>query len=435
MARDETTASPPVRVVVDDRERGCAAVLALAAMPEVACEFRRLDLGDYRVDGCLLVERKTLTDLVASITDGRLFRQAYALATHEARPLLILEGTAAEIADCGMRREAIQGALVTVTVVWGVPVLRALDGAESARLMLYAARQLRRAATGMVFRPGRRPRGRKRAQLRVLLGLPGIGKTRAERLLDAFGTVEAVMTAGAKALTDVAGIGADTAAGIRWAVGAAADEKGGHGGAAKKGGHGGAAKEGGHGGAAPTYDPAIHHRRSIRLDGYDYAREGAYYVTVCAEERQRLFGHVIEGHMVLNDAGRMVQAVWDELPAHYPGVGIDMFVVMPDHIHGIVYLGAGRCARSAGFRPDDTPATAGMSLPDVVNRFKTMTTKRYADGVKQSGWPRFPGTLWQRNYYEHIVRNDADLNRIREYIRNNPVAVGAVPPCPPEHLS
>ena len=404
MARDESMAPLPVRVVVDDRERGCAAALALEAMPDVACECRRLDLGDYLVDGQLLVERKTLTDLVASITDGRLFRQAYALATHEARPLLILEGAAAEIADCGMRREAIQGALVTVTVVWGVPVLRALDGAESARLMLYAARQLRRAATGMVFRPGRRPRGRKRAQLRVLLGLPGIGQKRAERLLDAFGTVAAVVTAGPKALRAVEGIGKDTAAGIRWAVGGGAADDG----------------EGRARGPAPTYDPAIHHRRSIRLDGYDYAREGAYYVTVCAEKRQRLFGQVIDGHMVLNDAGRMVQAVWDELPAHYPGVGIDTVVVMPDHIHGIVCLGAGRGVHSAGFRPDDTQETAGMSLPDVINRFKTLTTKRYADGVKQSGWPRFPGTLWQRNYYEHIIRDYDAFVRISQYIKENP---------------
>lgn len=226
MARDESTAAPPVRVLVDDRERRCAAALALDAMPGVVCEFRRLELGDYLVDDQLLVERKTLTDLVASIKDGRLFRQAYALATRGTRSLLILEGAAAEIADCGMRREAIQGALVTVSVVWGVPVLRALDGAESARLMLYAARQLRRAATEMVFRPGHRPRGRKRAQFRVLQGLPGIGKTRAERLLDQFGTVEAVMTADPKALRAVEGIGKDTAAGIRWAVGGTAGEEG-----------------------------------------------------------------------------------------------------------------------------------------------------------------------------------------------------------------
>jgi len=170
------------------------------------------------------------------------------------------------------------------------------------------------------------------------------------------------------------------------------------------------------------YNPRIHHRRSIRVDGYDYARAGAYYVTLCTEDRRPFFGTMVGGRMMLNDAGRMVQAVWDELPAHYPGVGIDLFVVMPDHIHGIVYLGAGRRASSAGFRRDDTPAMAEMSLPDVVNRFKTLTTKRYADGVRQSGWPRFPGTLWQRNYFEHIVRDTTDLNRIREYIQNNPVA-------------
>jgi ERCC4-type nuclease len=216
--------APPVvvPVVVDDRERGGAAALALAAMPEVVCEVRRLDLGDYEVDGQLLVERKRLPDLVASIEDGRLFRQACRLARSTLRPLLLLEGSAAELAGCRMRREAIQGALITVSLVWGIPVLRAVDGAESARLMLFAARQLRRAAGGAVFRPGRRPRGKKRAQLRVLQGLPGVGKMRAERLLAAFGTVEAVMAATEPALREVEGIGAETAAGIRWAVGAGA---------------------------------------------------------------------------------------------------------------------------------------------------------------------------------------------------------------------
>lgn len=96
-------------------------------------------------------------------------------------------------------------------------------GAESARLMLFAAQQLRRAATGAVFRPGARPKGKKRAQLRVLQGLPGIGKKRAEHLLECFGTVEAVMAADVKELTAAAGIGRDTAAAIRWAVGEAAE--------------------------------------------------------------------------------------------------------------------------------------------------------------------------------------------------------------------
>ena len=89
------------------------------------------------------------------------------------------------------------------------------------------------------------------------------------------------------------------------------------------------------------------HRRSIRLRGYDYTRRGAYFVTVCTQDRRRLFGTVVNGRMVLNDAGRMVKTVWDELPGHYPGVDVDEFVVMPDHIHGVVRLtgvGAGPCA-------------------------------------------------------------------------------------------
>lgn len=109
--------------------------------------------------------------------------------------------------------------------------------------------------------------------------------------------------------------------------------------------------------------------------------------------------------MISNDAGTMIQTVWGEIPIPYNGTEIDQFVVMPNHIHGIIIIGAGN--------------TETLSLPDVVHRFKTMTTKRYADGVKQYGWPPFPGRLWQRNYWEHIVRNEIGLNGIREYIRNN----------------
>jgi REP element-mobilizing transposase RayT len=154
--------------------------------------------------------------------------------------------------------------------------------------------------------------------------------------------------------------------------------------------------------------------------------------------------------MRLNDAGKMIQAVWDEIPAYYPGIDIDAFIVMPNHIHGIVVIvGAARCGRPDTTAPrgrsDEghpqggaptavTPAGVGLSFPDVVHRFKTMTTKRYADGVKQNGWPPFPGKLWQRNYWEHIVRNEPELNRIREYVHNNPAQweldklfVGAAP--------
>jgi len=176
------------------------------------------------------------------------------------------------------------------------------------------------------------------------------------------------------------------------------------------------------------YDPAKHHRRSIRLRGYDYTQTGAYFVTICTHDRQCLFGEIVDGQMVLNDAGRMVETVWNEIPIHYYGVDIDAFQIMPNHIHGIVLLvGAGPCAcphtvkpPRAGMGQPQGVAPTGLSLPDVMHRFKTMTTKRYIDGVKQHKWPRFNGKLWQRNYWEHIVRDEQELFRIRQYIINNP---------------
>ena len=188
------------------------------------------------------------------------------------------------------------------------------------------------------------------------------------------------------------------------------------------------------------FDPERHHRRSIRLKGYDYTQPGAYFITICTQDRAYLFGEVVDGEMRLNNAGRMVQDVWNDLPTFYPGVQTDAFIVMPNHIHGIIILvGAGpRACPNPGPRacpnpgcPDEMgqPRDMGqprgvaptMSLPDVVHRFKTMTTKRYIDGVKQFGWTPFRGRLWQRNYYEHIIRNEESLNRIREYILTNPM--------------
>jgi len=149
---------------------------------------------------------------------------------------------------------------------------------------------------------------------------------------------------------------------------------------------------------------------------------------ICTQNRECLFGEIEDGEMVLNEAGRMVQIIWDEMRENYPGVETDEFVIMPNHIHGIVVLvGAGpRACPDIGPRacPDigqPQGVAPTLSLPDIVHRFKTMSTKRYTDGVKQSGWPPYPGKLWQRNYYEHIIRNENELNRIREYIQNNPL--------------
>lgn len=175
-----------------------------------------------------------------------------------------------------------------------------------------------------------------------------------------------------------------------------------------------------------AFNPDIHHRRSIRLRGYDYSQAGMYFVTVCTQGRLCLFGDIADGVMNLNDSGKMVRATWDEIPAHYAGVEIDRFAVMPNHVHGIITLvGATPCGcpDSCGcpeFGQAQGPAPTGMSLPDLVHRFKTMTTKRYSDGVKRNDWQPFDGKLWQRNYYEHIIRNEEAYLKIAEYIQTNP---------------
>ena len=215
---------PPFRVTVDDREAGSGTVEALRDLAEVDLIVERLPLGDYAWDDRLLFERKTLIDLAASLKDGRLLRQASRLAAAPMRSVLILEGTARDLAASGMRREAIQGALVTITVVLGIPLLRAKDPAESARLMRYTARQCRalrdvstRSAHPRHF-PAKRPKGKRKTQLHILQGLPGIGPKRAHRLLERFGSVEAALTATDEELASVSGLGPHTADVIRWAV-------------------------------------------------------------------------------------------------------------------------------------------------------------------------------------------------------------------------
>ena len=181
-----------------------------------------------------------------------------------------------------------------------------------------------------------------------------------------------------------------------------------------------------------SFDPERHHRRSIRLPGYDYAGPGAYFVTICTQGRVCLFGEIVEGKLFPNDAGRMVQAVWDELPVQFLGISVDAFVVMPNHIHGIIVWTAPVGAPLVGAQ-SDTPTTTGVgatgqgattrvapTLGDVVGAYKSLTTLGYVRGVKTMGWQAFPGRLWQRNYFEHVIRDETSLGRIREYIANNP---------------
>ncbi|OHE89318.1 MAG: hypothetical protein A3G75_00655 [Verrucomicrobia bacterium RIFCSPLOWO2_12_FULL_64_8] len=207
-----------VRIVADDRENAGGVIAELRGRPDVALEVRRLGSGDFVVEERFAVERKTLADFARSVIDARLFKQAAALAQGRHRGLLILEGRAADQGDGGVSREALQGALVTVSVFYGLAVLRARDAAETARLLVYLGRQAQQFAHGGLHRPGYRPKGKRARQLFVLQGLPGVGPGRAARLLERFGSVQAVAAATATDLATVDGIGGTTAAKIRWAL-------------------------------------------------------------------------------------------------------------------------------------------------------------------------------------------------------------------------
>ena len=208
----------PVTVIADDRESKSEVIQFLSEMKNVSVGIKRLSLGDYLVDNRLVFERKTLNDFARSIVDGRLFRQAIRLAGVKYKSVLILEGTAKELSQTGVSREAMQGALITISLLLGIPVLRSKMPFESACLILYAARQIRSITKGVFLRRGYRPGGKRREQLFILQGLPGVGSERAARLLDAFGSVEAVVTATGEELQSVAGIGKHIAEKIRWAV-------------------------------------------------------------------------------------------------------------------------------------------------------------------------------------------------------------------------
>jgi REP-associated tyrosine transposase len=175
----------------------------------------------------------------------------------------------------------------------------------------------------------------------------------------------------------------------------------------------------------------IHRRRSLRLKGYDYGMAGAYFVTICTQDRACLFGDVVDGAMRLSEAGEMVATLWDGLAARFSGVEIDQFVVMPNHLHGILVLDADavdttterattRVAPTDGDLVGAPLVGAPARLGDVVGAFKSLATVGYIAGVKTRGWPEFRSRLWQRNYYEHVIRDEGAFNRIRRYVDENP---------------
>ena len=211
-------ADNPIRIIADDREVAGGVLGELAARSDVELEVRRLEAADFLVEGSFAVERKTLRDFAASVIDTRLFKQAARLAQNGRRAILILEGTLSGDGNAGISREALQGALITVSVFYGLAVLRSRDSSETARLLIYLGRQAQRFASGSLPRPGYRPKGKRARQLFVLQGLPGIGPGRAKLLLEHFGSVENVTKASASELAALDGIGDTTAAKIRWAL-------------------------------------------------------------------------------------------------------------------------------------------------------------------------------------------------------------------------
>lgn len=176
-----------------------------------------------------------------------------------------------------------------------------------------------------------------------------------------------------------------------------------------------------------TYDPERHRRRSIRLKGYDYAQPGAYFVTIVTQGRVCPFGNVVNGEMRLNGFGRIVEWTWHDLPNHVAGIVPDAFVVMPNHVHGVVVLtdtvvvvraGSGLVGASSGLvgAGSEPAPTRRHSLPEIIRQFKTFSARRINQYRQVQGVP-----VWQRNYYEHLVRDDEAMDRIREYIVNNPL--------------
>jgi putative transposase len=217
------------------------------------------------------------------------------------------------------------------------------------------------------------------------------------------------------------------------------------------------------------FDPNKHNRRSIRLPSHDYSQTGEYFVTLCVQNRECLFGGIENGKMHINDAGRMVEKWHLELANKFTNVKIDEFIVMPNHFHSVVIIvpfhSVGADLRVCPSQINDAYTTgehAGSPLRDtetntndgtvdgryktgerngegehtgsplqetpnhgnlstIMQWFKTMTTNEYIRNVKTKNWTPFAGKLWQRNFYEHINRDEKELFRIRQYIRNNPL--------------
>ncbi len=155
-----------------------------------------------------------------------------------------------------------------------------------------------------------------------------------------------------------------------------------------------------------VYNPEKHNRQSIRLKGYDYSNAGAYFITLCIQDREKFLSNVSDSSVDLTIAGNMIEKWWLELINKYPNIDLDEYIIMPDHFHGIIWI-----------KNYETE----INIPRILQWFKAMSTNEYIRNVKENNWKPFNKKLWQRNYYEHIIKNEKPLINIREYIKKNPL--------------
>ncbi len=156
-----------------------------------------------------------------------------------------------------------------------------------------------------------------------------------------------------------------------------------------------------------NFDPSIHHRKSIRLPGYDYSQPGAYFITICTHQQKHRFGKITNGEMFQNPLGQIAASRWATLPDRFQNIELGQFVVMPNHIHGILILRENRAA-----------TMAAPTVGELVGSYKSLVMHDailYYQSLQQK-----IGLLWQRNYWEHIIRTEKDHQVISTYIQTNP---------------
>jgi putative transposase len=151
-----------------------------------------------------------------------------------------------------------------------------------------------------------------------------------------------------------------------------------------------------------NYNHDLHHRRSIRLKGYDYSIAGAYFITICTHQREHLFGDIIDGEISVNKLGNIAKLHWQQLQECHSHLKIDEYIVMPNHLHGIIIL-------------LDSSIDRPKSISEIIRGFKTFSARRINTIRKQRGIP-----VWQRDYFDRIIRTDEELDNVRRYIINNP---------------